>query len=422
MFALVRSFYHYCWSFFSAINYGFPSRKLVVIGVTGTNGKSTVVWLLARILEQAGYRVAASSSIEFQIAEKKWTNAFKMTMPGRGYLQRLLRNAVQAKCTHAVIEVTSEGIRQHRHRFIHFAVSMFLNLSPEHIERHGSYAKYRRAKQNFFSTGKMLVLNTGSLEAPYFLGDVNRKRVIGFRMSDQPVRVMLPEDSEELVAQDCIALPEGIAFTVSGLRASAPFSGRFNIENALAAISAAVAVGVSVETAVSALKNIAATPGRFERILNARGFTIIVDYAHTPTALQSVYEAAKAEASTLTCVLGAAGGGRDAWKRTELGKLAAQYCGHIFVADEDPYDENPANIRAMVMDGARAASYGAHITELADRREAIRKAILATPQGGAVVITGKGSEPWMMWAKGEKRAWDDRQIVREELEKLETGH
>lgn len=418
--------YHLAWAYLSARYYGFPSRKLVVIGVTGTNGKSTVVWLLARILEHAGYRVAASSSIEFQLAEKRWTNTFKMTMPGRGYLQRFLRDAVRAACTHAILEVTSEGVRQHRHRFIDFAVSVFLNLSPEHIERHGSYAKYRKAKRDFFRRGKTLVLNTGFAEAPFFLQGVGKKRLVAFRAGAQAADVSLPQGSEEFFAENIVATPEGIAFTlrlrsgqaVHDIHIAVPISGQFNVENVLAAMAAASAAGVPVEAAIAALQRINGVPGRFERIPNERGIVIIVDYAHTPTALQSVYESVKAEAPTLTCVLGAAGGGRDAWKRAELGKLASQYCEKIFVADEDPYNEDPNKIRDMVMDGARAASYGAHITELADRREAIRKAILATSSGSAVVITGKGSEPWMMLAKGEKLAWDDRQVVREELQKL----
>ncbi len=130
--------------------YGFPSRKLTVIGVTGTNGKTTTVNLTAKILEEGGYKVASASSIKFKINDKEWENKLKMTMPGRFYLQKFLRQAIQAGCKYAILEITSEGVVQYRHRFIHFDVAVFTNLSPEHIERHGSFENYRAAKGRFF--------------------------------------------------------------------------------------------------------------------------------------------------------------------------------------------------------------------------------------------------------------------------------
>lgn len=406
------SLYHYVLAVLSAFVFGFPSRKLIVIGITGTSGKSTVVWLLARILERAGYRVAASSSIKFQIADRHWPNTFKMTMPGRGFLQKFLRDAVREKCTHAVIEVTSEGIRQHRHRFIDFAVGVFLNISPEHIERHGSYEKYREAKRTFLQSAKTVVLNTSDAGASFFLV-APRERTVGFHLDDHASNVATSAVRDEFVAENISTSPKGIAFTTKNILVASGLSGRFNVENALAAVAAASAVGVPVEAAVAALKDIAGIPGRFERIPNERGLTIIVDYAHTPVALQSVYETAGTDGKKLTCVLGAAGGGRDTRKRPELGKLAAKFCEHIIVTDEDPYDEDPAQVREAVLEGVRQGGADARAENIADRKVAIRRALEIAPQGSAVVITGKGSEPWMMLAGGKKTPWDDRKIVRE---------
>jgi len=137
------SWYHFLLAFFGAVLYKFPSRGLKVIGVTGTKGKSTVVELAGQILEEAGYKVASISSIRFKIGDKEWLNNLKMTMPGRLKLQRFLKEAVDSGCQYAIIEVTSEGILQHRQRFIDFDVVVLTNLSPEHIERHGSFEKYR---------------------------------------------------------------------------------------------------------------------------------------------------------------------------------------------------------------------------------------------------------------------------------------
>ena len=138
--------YHLVLAFIAALWYGFPSRKLTVIGVTGTNGKSTTVEMISRILESSGKKTASFSSVRFRIGDKEQRNTLKMTMPGRFFAQQFLRQAVKEGCGHAVLEVTSEGIAQHRHRFIHFHTAVFTNLSPEHIERHGSFEKYRETK------------------------------------------------------------------------------------------------------------------------------------------------------------------------------------------------------------------------------------------------------------------------------------
>ncbi len=131
--------YHWGWAFAGAVRYGFPSRKIIVIGVTGTSGKSTTIDFITRILEESGAKVASTSSVRFKVADKEWKNKMKMTMPGRFVIQKVLAQAVKAGCKYAVLEVTSEGIRQHRHKFINFNTAVFLNLTPEHIESHGSF-------------------------------------------------------------------------------------------------------------------------------------------------------------------------------------------------------------------------------------------------------------------------------------------
>src|SRR3989344_6352679 len=148
------SWYHFLLSFLGAILYRFPSRKIKVIGVTGTNGKTTAVHLIIAILEKAGFKTASLSSIQFKIGEKVWPNTFRMTMPGRFVIKKFLRKAVDAGCQYAVLEVASEGIKQHRHRFINFEAAVFTNLTPEHIESHGSFENYKKAKGEFFKAVK----------------------------------------------------------------------------------------------------------------------------------------------------------------------------------------------------------------------------------------------------------------------------
>jgi UDP-N-acetylmuramoyl-L-alanyl-D-glutamate--2,6-diaminopimelate ligase len=433
------SFYHRAWAVLGASWYRYPSRRLTVIGITGTNGKSSVVWILARILEGAGLRVAVSSSIEFQIADRHFPNEQKMTMPGRAFLQRFLRDAVAARCSHAIIEVTSEGIRQHRHRGIDWDLAVIMNMSPEHIERHGSYEAYRAAKGELFAALSRAekvppltplqtsVVNLGDREAPYFLS-FPAKRRIGFRVEGVSPKEGGVSLSEVLIAERPSATSEGITFSLRGYECASPLLGFFNIENALGAIAAAIALGVPLETCVSVLRTIAAPPGRLEEIPNERGIRIFVDYAHNPDALTHVYETLHTTLRTperpianLTCILGAAGGGRDRWKRRELGKIAAHACRYVIVTDEDPYDEDPSDIRRAVIEGVRSAGGESRLEEIPDRRLAIRRAIQTCGPGGTIVITGKGSEPWMMLRGGKRLLWDDRRIVHEELEALERS-
>lgn len=388
-----------------------------MIGVTGTNGKSSVVWILTRMLEEGGLRVAASSSIEFQIAGAHQENRFKMTMPGRWHVQQFLRDAVRAGCTHAVLEVTSEGIAQHRHRFVDFDAAVFLNLAPEHIERHGGYANYRAAKGKLFAalSGQgFSVVNLADKEAQYFL-KFPAERYLGFHLMDHRSTARLPSGATEAVAEGVRSGPHGVQFTLDGVRFSSPLRGTTNVENLLVSAALARAFGVPLETSASLAANLPDIPGRLEAIPNNRGIRIVVDYAHTPSALERVYQSVRNDAKQMICVLGAAGGGRDSWKRPELGAIAGTYCDVAIVADEDPYDETPKVIRDAVLGGIQKGKRTRDIRDIADRKAAIAAAIAAGKPGDAVVITGKGCEPWMMLAAGKKIPWDDRDVVRDAL-------
>ncbi len=411
-------FYHFSLPMLGAFLYRFPSRKLIVIGVTGTNGKSTVVDLAVKILEEANFKVASVSSIKFKIREKEWQNPLKMTMPGRLKLQRFLRKAVNAGCQYAVLEVTSEGIKQHRHLFIDFDVAVFTNLTPEHIDSHGSFEKYRQAKGELFqATKKVHIVNLDDENAKYFL-QFPADEKYGFTLLEnsggQASAILKIAE-----ARDCQILTDGLKFSVDNIKFDLNLLGKFNIYNALAAICMALSQGVDLEICKSALEKIRGIPGRMEVVMK-EPFTIIVDYAHTPDALEKVYESIANSKFQITnpkliCVLGAAGGGRDKWKRPEMGKIAKQYCSQIILTNEDPYDENPLQILNEIEKGF---SQTRNCEKILDRQEAIRKALSLAKSGDTVIITGKGSEPWMCVAGGKKIPWDEKKIVKEELHKL----
>lgn len=387
--SFLLGWYHLILALLGAFFYGFPSRKLKVIGVTGTNGKTTVVNMAAAVLEEAGFKTASLSSIKFKIAQKEEKNTLKMTMPGRFKLQKFLRQAVNSGCQYAVLEVSSEGIKQHRHRFIDFSVAVFTNLTPEHIESHGGFENYKKAKGKFFEVAKNIhVVNMDDENAEYFLkfpakktytyglekGDVNKKNT-SFRLS---------------------------------------LMGDFNVYNALAAISVGLSQDIPLGVSQRAVEKIKNMPGRMEIVVE-NPFKVIVDYAVTPDALEGLYKNLKKILSPrkLICVFGACGGGRDKWRRPVLGEIAQKYCDKTILTNEDPYDEDPSAIIEEIAGGMEKSP-----EKILDRREAIKKAIGLALAGDVVAITGKGCEPQIAIAHGKKIPWDDRQVVREEHAKI----
>jgi len=383
--------YHYCLALMGAVIFGFPGmdKNMKIIGVTGTSGKSTTTDFITRILEEAGNKVTSVSSIRFKVGEKEWENKYKMTMPGRFVIQKLLSQAKKAGCKFVVLEVTSEGIRQFRHKFINFDCAVFTNLTPEHIESHGGFENYRNEKLKlFYVTKNIHVINTDDENAKYFL-NIPAKQKIKFCMKD--------------------AENAGIKLNMEG---------KFNLMNAMAAISVARAYGVNDTVSKKALEKAKGISGRME-IISDSPVKVIVDYAHTPEQLEAVYKTFKDE--KMVCVLGSCGGGRDKWKRPVLGKLAGQYCKEIIITNEDPYDENPFLIMDEIENGfsqiRNPKSEIRNCKKILDRKEAINTAIKLAKPGEVVIITGKGSEPWMCLENGKKIPWDDRQIARKALSK-----
>ena len=406
--------YHFSLAALGAFLYRLPSRNIKVIGVTGTNGKSTVVYFISKILEKADFKIALVSSINFKIDNKEWPNTLKMTMPGRFKLQRFLRQAVKDGCQYALIEVTSEGIKQHRHRFINFDTAIFTNLTPEHIEAHGGFENYKKAKGKLFQVAKNIhIINIDDENSQYFLQFPAKKKITyGLEKGDINTK--------------------NTNFQLSLI-------GGFNKYNALAAIAFALNQGIRLDICQKALEEIKVIPGRMEEVIS-QPFKVIVDYAFTPAALQKVYETLSGKSeirnpkSEMICVLGAAGGGRDKWKRPVLGELAGKYCQKVIITNEDPYNENPEKILDEISSGFskitnsktqipnKSQVQNSKFYKILDRRKAIRKSLELAKQGDVVIITGKGCEPWICIANGKKIPWDDRQVVKDEFEKLNYGN
>jgi len=394
--------YHWTLSLCSAIYYGFPSRHIKVIAVTGTKGKSSTVEILNAILEKAGYKTAISNTIRYKVGEKSNRNLSKMSTPGRFFLQRLIRQAVNAKCKYLILEMTSQGALLYRHRFIELDTIIFTNLTPEHIEAHGSYENYRNSKlaiaKNMARSSKpikTIIANGDDKESEHFLACKADKK-ISFGLKDvEPYSLS----------------PLGIDFTFVGKNIHSNLQGQFNLYNILSAITCAKEEKVSDEIIIEAIQNLSFIPGRLEKI-EANGFTVIVDYAHTADSLKKIYEVFKNK--PIIGLLGGTGGGRDTSKRAIMGSIADQYCKEIILTNEDPYDEDPQKIIDDVAKGI--VNHKPNI--IMDRRLAIRKALELAKTGDFVIITGKGTDPYIMGANGSKLPWSDSRVVKEELTKI----
>jgi len=395
------SLYHLFFAYIAAWEYAFPSRDIAVIGVTGTKGKSSTTEMLNAIFEEAGYKTALLNSIRIKVAEKSERNEMRMSMPGRFFIQKFLRRALDADCTVAILEMTSEGARQHRHRSIEMNGLIFTNLAPEHIESHGSYSAYADAK---FEFGKQLLR---SAKRPRIMV-ANADDAQSSRYLALPVEHSLPFS---LAANPPWSADErGGYFTFFGVKIPVHISGEFSLKNALAAATLARAYGISPEVIARALDKLFVIPGRAERIDEGQDFSVVVDYAHTPDSLEALYTAyGKARK---IAVMGATGGGRDKWKRPVMGALADKYCDVVILTNEDPYDEDPKQIVDDVAKGMRRTP-----EIIIDRRAAIARGIALARTGDAVLITGKGTDPCICGAHGEKLPWSDANVAREELKK-----
>lgn len=406
----ILDLYHLGFAYAGALLYRFPSKKLFVVAVTGTKGKSTTAELVFTLLSEAGYKTALASTIHFSIGKDSEPNLFKMTMPGRAYLQRFLRRAVDAGCTHAVIEMTSEGARQFRHKGIELDALIFTNLQPEHIESHGSFEAYAAAK---------LLLAKQLAESP------KRPRYLVANMDDPygkvfletPIEKPLPfslKDAEPYKADD-----RSVRFVYKRELFTAPLPGIFNLKNILAALVLGEAMGIPHKTLKHAIEYIRPIAGRAERVESGQSFAVVVDYAHTPDSLRALFEAYKDPTKNrrLICVMGSTGGGRDQWKRPEMGSIADQLCDVIILTNEDPYDEDPKDIVDAIAEGiVRHKPFF-----ILDRRVAISEALREAREGDVVLITGKGTDPYIMGPRGAKKEWSDRRVAQEELEKLLSG-
>ncbi len=513
MITKLKNIYHLFLAWLGAVIYRNPSRELIVIGITGTKGKTTSVELLRAVLQASGRKTAMLSSANIAFDNESQSRTGN-TMPGRFFIQKFMRQAVSKGCEYAVFEVTSQGVVQHRHRFIDFNVAAVTCLHPEHIESHGGYEQYREAKATFFrdtarlsrKQDKKFFINsemTGGGDAQFFedavrhpthlrqgfggqagkghfgtvtyynkadfvrnelQGDTSRPHTrlasaprqqpdLSNTRSDGETAARLRLDGSDKVVGKSGAVPSGSDSSAQLRRyASEPMTSHmvssaslasgadesrtrgggeagvgsvsswlqsdFNLENAAMVFAIARALGLTKESILATFKEFAGVAGRLEFIRGA-GRTAVIDYALTPGSLKVLYAYLKTlvqPGGKLIAVFGSAGGGRDTWKRPELGKLADEFCDKIYLTTDDSYDENTEHIINDIKKGISSAE---KCEVIINRAEAISEALRGAGEKDIVAITGMGSQSYTYGPGGKKLPWSDKAAVEKTLRTLQ---
>ena len=420
----VRPAYHFALAVVGECIYRFPGRQLTVIGVTGTNGKSTSANLIAKVLEAGGHQVGLATTVNFKIGDKEWANESKMTSPGRFAAYRLLRQMVNAGCTHAVLEVSSHALHWHRVWGIPFQTAVFTNLTRDHLDLHQTMEAYRNTKGKLFASLKsgrksVAVVNGDDPEASYFLKCfADTKYVYGLTPAAAEVLPL----AHTVKAEEIRSGADGSSFTVVTESGTFPamvhLPGRFNVANALAAVSVGLAHGVDQKEIAYGLESLTGVPGRMQKVEAGQPFAIIVDYAHTPDAFDNVLKTLREVTTGRLIVVFGAAGDRDRGKRPDLGKVAATYADRMVLTEEDPASEDPAAIIGQIVPGIEAAGKGPddYVIEL-DRRRAIAQALADAKAGDTVVLLAIGHQTQMVRADGP-HPWHEPTVAAEEYKRL----
>lgn len=396
--------------------YGNPARGLKVIGVTGTNGKTTTVNFINEILKEAGLRTAMFSTALIEINGVTKPNELNATVPNMNLLMQFFRDARKAKVDYVLLEVSSHALHQHKLDTVKFTAAVMTNLTQDHLDYHHTMEEYAAVKTKLFKgRPKYIVLNRDDEWFDTF--DT-------YQASAHKISYGVHETAEAKI-EHVKLYKKGSEATVvidgnNTLELATALPGKYNVYNMTAAVSLAYLLGINLDHIIEGVANLDGVPGRYERAVEGLGYEVIVDYAHTPDGLEKLLEAARAVTKNRVILVFGATGDRDKAKRPIMGEIATRLADRIILTDEENYTEDAGSIRNQVMEGIEAAGGSGKTTEIADRREAIKKALSLARKDDTILLTGLGHEKFRI-TDGEPMPWNDGDVVRELLAEMKKN-
>jgi UDP-N-acetylmuramoyl-L-alanyl-D-glutamate--2,6-diaminopimelate ligase len=434
----IKNYAHYIDAQFNSALFGNPSNKLKIIGVTGTDGKTTTSTMLYEILKTAGKKVGLISTISAKISGQDYPIGFHVTTPNPKLLQQFLKRMVDEGLEYVVLETTSHGLDQHRVGGIQYCAAVYTNITHEHLDYHGTFEKYREAKMKLLDQtvkGGLCVVNKDDASWQVITKHAIAKKLQVVAYSQEiltenstdkneltSIKYEYPDYiSETIFASNIKETNTGIEFNIMDMEIKLGLPGKYNVSNALAAISTALRLGIDISTCKVALENMEQLEGRW-MVLQEKPVKVVVDFAHTPNALENLLQYAKTQVGSgkLWVVFGSAGL-RDSTKRPLMGEAAGKHADYVVLTAEDNRTEKVEDINAQIISGINTVSEkkeGIDYFSIVDRREAIEFAIKSAKDGDLVVITGKGHEKSMNLDGKSEVHWDDVEVTRELLNQI----
>jgi len=389
MWQKIKNIYHLFVSFVATIYFGFPSKKLIVIGVTGTDGKSTTVNMIYHILKSAGKKVSMVSSVNAQIGNSVYDTGFHVTTPSPWALQKYLKIAADQKSEYFIIETTSHALDQYRVANIKFTIAVITNITHEHLDYHKTWENLANAKLKLFTYAQTSVLNLDD-RSYTFLKNKIRGKILTYSLNKKS------------------------DYSLNNSKIKLKMHGDYNLSNALAALAVATSLGIAKSVSENALSTFAGIKGRMEEVGLGQPFKVIIDFAHTPNALEKALSALNElksnNKSKIIAVFGSAGE-RDSLKRPKMGKSAAKLADISIITAEDPRSESVEEISNQIAAGFVGKKEGKDFFKVTDRKEAIEKAIGLAKPGDIVATFGKSHEKSMCYGKTEY-PWDEFAVVK----------
>ncbi len=391
----------------SANWFGNPARKLKLIGVTGTNGKTSVTYMLKNILEKAGYKVGLIGTIQNMIIDKVLPS--KNTTPDAYEMNSLFNDMEKSGCEYVVMEVSSHALDQKRICSVEFESAVFTNLTQDHLDYHITMDNYFAAKLELFKMSKCAIINLDDDYAERILNAVNCKKIT----------YSVKNDAATYTAKDAEYKPNGVKYQMVGYnfinKITASIGGKFTVYNSMCAAATALELGVSIDIIKSALAEMNGVAGRAEIVKTDRDFTVVIDYAHTPDGLENILMSFRDYRDSRLVVLFGCGGDRDKTKRPLMGETAAKIADYVIVTSDNPRSENPSSIIEDIMAGVK--KYKTPYKVIENRVEAIKFAIANANKDDIIILAGKGHETYQILNTGTIHL-DEREVVSEALSEI----